>query len=196
MTTNTTEEPEPRIGPLPPEELGPDAMDVIAALLKAQSKPERSDAPEFIATMLRHRELFRRQADLSTQLFSGALDFRDTELVLLRTTWICQAPFIFGEHVKTAKTNCGFTSADIERIVEGSGAPGWDEHSRAVLRATEELIETAQISDETWDMLSRSLDDRQLIELPILVGHTQGVAYVQNALRVRLMEGNVGLTAR
>lgn len=186
----------PRIAPLSPDELGPDAMDVIAGVLKAQSKPGRADLPDFIAIMLRYPELFRRQADLSAELFGGALPFRDVELVLLRTTWICQAPFIFGEHVRTAKANCGFTSGDIERIVDGSSAEGWDEHSRALLKATEELIENADICDETWAMLAKTLDERQLIELPILVAHTQGVAYVQNALRAPLMDGNQGLAAR
>lgn len=194
--TNRPSEPEPRLAPLPPEELGPDAMDVISAVLSAQGKPARKDMPEFIATMLRYPELFQAQANLSAKLFGGALAFCDVELVLLRTTWICQAPFIFGEHVRTSKDNCGFTTEDIERIVEGSGAAGWDEHSRALLKATEELIDTAHISDETWASLARTLDDKQLIELPILVAHTQGVAYVQNALQVRLMPGNEGLTAR
>jgi 4-carboxymuconolactone decarboxylase len=192
MTSST----KPRIAPLPPEELGPDAMDVIAGVMKAQSKPARVDVPAFIAIMLRYPELFKLQAELSAELFSGALPFRDVELVLLRTTWICQAPFIFGEHVKTAKANCGFSSEDIERIVEGSTAEGWDEHSRALLRATEELIAEANISDETWATLAKTLDERQLIELPILVAHNQGVAYVQNALRAPLMEGNEGLAAR
>ncbi len=196
MTDPKNNEPEPRIAPLSPEEYGADAMDTIAELLKAQAKPIPDKLPDFIATMLRHRELFRCQADMTRQLFRGALPFRDTELVLLRTTWLCQAPYVFSVHVETAKDNCGFSSEDIERIVEGSTASGWDERSRAILQANEELIETAQICDETWTLLSKFLDERQLIELPILVGHFQGVAYVQNALKVRLMPGYAGLAAR
>lgn len=187
---------EPRIAPLNPEEYGPDAMQTIAALLEAQSAPSREDVPEFIATMMRHRDLFQRQVDMTLQLFKGALPLRDVELALLRTSWLCQAGFCFGQHVGTSKRVCGFTSEDIERIVQGSDAPGWDEHSRAILRATEELHETSTISDETWAALACDLDDKQLIELPMLVGHVHGVAYVQNALRLRLMEGNPGLTAR
>lgn len=187
---------EPRIAPLAPDEYGPDASQMIDDLLKAQQLPAREDVPEFIATMVRHRALFQAQIDLSTQLFKGALTIRDIELVFLRTSWLCQAPFCFGQHVITAKQVCGFTTEDIERIVEGSGAAGWDEHSRAVLRATEELHETSTISDETWEVLARTLDDKQLIELPMLAGHTHGVAYVQNALKLRLMPGNQGLSAR
>lgn len=171
-------------------------MATLGALLKAQAKPAREDIPEFIATMMRRRELFQAMADLATQLFGGALEFRDVELVLLRTSWLCQAPFVWGEHVKTAKANCGFTSEDIERIIAGSAAPGWDEKSRAVLRATEELHETAHISQATWDLLARHFDVNQLIDLPVLAGSVHTTAYIQNALQVRLMAGNEGLTAR
>ena len=188
---------EPRIPPLAPEEYGPEAMAVIGELLHAQGSGSVQQAvPEFVATMLRHRDLFQRQADLSTQLFSGALSFRDVELVLLRTAWLCHAAFVWGQHVQTAKANCGYTSNDIERITQGSSAPGWDERSRAILRAVEELHETATISDAAWAPLAENLDYPQLIELPVLVGHMQGVAYLQNAMRVRLMDGNPGLSAR
>ena len=69
-------------------------------------------------------------------------------------------------------------------------------HAQAILRAAEELFADAMISDETWATLSKRLDDRQLIELPILIGQYQAVAYYQNSLRLRLHNGNLGLKAR
>ena len=189
-------EPEPRIAPLGPHEIGDDAIDTIAAVMQAQALPSRTDVPEFIATMVRHRELFQRQADLSAKLFAGALPFRLTELVLLRTAWLSKGGFVWGHHSQLAKQNCGFTSEVIERIIAGSSAPGWAELDRAVLRAVEELDATSDICDETWAVLARHLDDKQLIELPILVGHMKGVIYSQNSLRARLMPGSLGLAAR
>jgi hypothetical protein len=52
------------------------------------------------------------------------------------------------------------------------------------------------ISDATWRTLAKRLDERQLIELPIVVGQYQTVAYYQNSLRLRLHTGNLGLMAR
>ena len=192
----THPEPQPRIAPLGPDELGDDAIGTIAAVMQAQSLPKRTDVPEFIATMIRHRELFQRQADLSAKLFAGALPFRLTELVLLRTAWLSKGAYVWGHHSQVAKKNCGFTSEDIERITVGSSAPGWDELDRAVLAAVEELDATSDISDETWEVLAHHLDDKQLIELPILVGQMKGVIYSQNSLRARLMPGSLGLAAR
>ncbi len=192
----TGSEPIPRIGAPAPGELDANAVSVIDGVLAAQGLPTRNDLPEFIATMLRHPELFRRQADLSAQLFAGALPFRLSELALLRTAWLSKGGFVWGHHSQIAKKNCGLTTEDIERIVIGSSAPGWDELDRAVLQAVEELDATSTISDACWEVLARHLDDKQLIELPILVGQMKGVVYVQNALRVRLMPGSLGLAAR
>ena len=193
---STSTGPGPRILPLPPEEIGPDAMATIAGVLNAQSLPQVSDVPEFIATMVRHRELFQRQADMSAMLFAGALPFRLTELVLLRSAWLCRGAFVWGHHSQLARQACGFSEADIARIIAGSAAEDWAPLDRAVVRAVEELHDSATISDETWAVLAAHLDERQLIELPILAGHMKGVIYAQNALRVRLMPGSLGLDAR
>ena len=52
------------------------------------------------------------------------------------------------------------------------------------------------ISDATWATLSKNLNEKQLIELPIIIGQYQTVAYYQNSLSLRLHAGNLGLKAR
>jgi alkylhydroperoxidase family enzyme len=152
--------------------------------------------PEIVRTMLRHPDLFARQMELGLLLLSrGALTKRDRELAILRIGWLCQAPYEWGEHVHIAKS-VSISSEEIERVTVGSAAPGWNEHERAILRATEELHANAMISDATWSSLAQRLDHQQLIELPIVVGQYQTVAYYQNSLRLRLHEGNAGLSAR
>jgi alkylhydroperoxidase family enzyme len=165
-----------------------DGADDVAAEVRA--------LPEIVRTMLRHGELFATKADIGIQLLGrGTLNPRDREIAVLRIGWLCQAPYEWGEHVIVAK-KVGLTSEEIERITIGSGADGWTPLERAILRATEELYEQAMISDETWAVLATSLTEVQLIELPILVGQYQAVAYYQNSLRLRLHHGNAGLSAR
>ena len=53
-----------------------------------------------------------------------------------------------------------------------------------------------ELPDATWAVLASTLDDAQLIELPLFVGIYQATAYLQNALRVPLRPRNSGLTAR
>ncbi|CAN7612173.1 hypothetical protein LJR219_004677 [Phenylobacterium sp. LjRoot219] len=78
----------------------------------------------------------------------------------------------------------------------GSEAPGWNDYDRALMRATEELKADAMISDATWATLAERLNDKQLFELTVLVGQFTVVAHFQNALRLRLPNGNQGLEAR
>ena len=152
--------------------------------------------PEIVLTMLRHADLFALHTDVGLQLLArGVLSFRDREFAVLRIAWLCQAPYEWGEHVMVGK-RFGLTSDDIARVVSGPDAQGLDEHESAILRAVDELHGDAMISDATWRTLAKRLDERQLIELPIIVGQYQTVAYYQNSLRLRLHTGNAGLKAR
>jgi alkylhydroperoxidase family enzyme len=188
----------PRIPPL--AELNEEALALTGRLRQIGSgRPpptSMAEVPELLGIMLRHPQLYERTIDMGIQLgLRGALSAHDRELVVLRIGWLCLAPFEWGEHVKKAKA-LGFTSEDIERITIGSSAPGWGELDGAILRAVEELRADAMISDATWAILASHYNDKQLIELPILVGQYQMIAYSQNSLRIRLTEGNHGLTAR
>jgi alkylhydroperoxidase family enzyme len=208
----------PRIQPLEVDELGEDLLKIVTRMMQVNAvlgSRERgsletlvsdhaaggstaavADLPEILRTMLRHPDLFARHADIGIQLLGqGALSKRDRELAILRIGWLCQAPYEWGEHVLVAK-QLGITSEEIERITRGSDAPGWSEHEQAIVRAVEELHADAMISDVTWATLTKGLDERQLIELPIVIGQYQAVAYYQNSLRLRLHSGNLGLKAR
>jgi len=153
--------------------------------------------PEIMFTMCRYPDMWHKMIDLTIEIqgANAALDVRDRKLAILRTGWLCQAPYEFGEHVNQAH-RVGLTSEEIERIVVGSSAPGWNEHEQAILKAVEELHADAMVSDDTWAQLSRTLNDQQLVEFLVLVGQFVATAYFQNSLRLRLEPNNNGLYAR
>jgi alkylhydroperoxidase family enzyme len=190
----------PRIRPLEIDEIADEALESIRNIRRATGNPNpivsAADVPEVIRTLLHHPDLYQRVAAVSMQLLgSGVLTTRDRELVILRTAWLWQAPYEWGEHVRVGK-RCGLTTEEVERVTQGSSCSGWSEHEQALLRAVEELHANAMISDDTWAVLSRRLDDRQLFELTVVVGQFTMVAYFQNSLRLRLAPDNVGLRAR
>lgn len=152
--------------------------------------------PEIMFTMCRYPDLWDRLIDLTLEIqgANAVLPLRDRKLAILRTGWLCRAPYEFGEHVNQAR-RAGLTSDEIERITVGSSA-GWDDHEAAVLRAVEELHETSMVSDATWAQLALRLDDHQLVELLVLIGQFTATAYFQNAMRLRLEKGNEGLLTR
>jgi alkylhydroperoxidase family enzyme len=189
----------PRILPLDQNLIAEAAVESTREIRKAAGSTTPVTAatiPELVATLMCHPELFRAVAGLSIQLQGrGVLAPRDRQLVILRTAWLSQTPYAWGEHVNHSK-RIGFTSEEISAVAQGSAAPGWGEHERAVLCAVEELDRDAMICDETWATLARRLDEKQLFELTVLVGQFTTIAYFQNSLRLRLSAGNLGLCAR
>ncbi|MCJ2180219.1 carboxymuconolactone decarboxylase family protein [Novosphingobium album (ex Hu et al. 2023)] len=153
--------------------------------------------PEIMFTMCRFPDMWHKMIDLTIEIQGGnaKLEVRDRKLAILRTGWLCQAPYEFGEHVNQSR-RAGLTAEEIERITVGSSAPGWNDHERAILKAVEELHADAMVSDATWAQLSKKLTEHQLVELLVLVGQFVATAYFQNSLRLRLEANNEGLRAR
>jgi len=142
----------PRLPVSRTEQLLTPARKMMAQLAGAASGQVKQiadeDIPEMILTAMHHRELFERLAEVSLQLLkSSTLPLRDRQLVILRTGWLRQIPYIFGEHVTVSK-ELGLTKVDIEQVIEGSNSSYWSEHEAALLKATEEIIDTAMVADE------------------------------------------------
>ncbi len=75
---------------------------------------------------------------------------------------------------------------------EGAGASGWSTLDATLLRAVDELHDDACISDDTWAVLAAHYDERQMIELPMIIGHYHMLAFTLNSLGVQLEPGVAG----
>ena len=113
----------------------------------------------------------------------------------LRTAMICGSAYVWAEHVNFGK-KAGLTGEEIAWLVEGSAALGWNERDRALNRLAEELHEMANVSDETWATIADHFSEQQIIELLMMVGAYHEVAFLYNAMRVRLLPASQGLAAR
>jgi 4-carboxymuconolactone decarboxylase len=183
-----------RIQSLAPDEFDEDAKELVRKLRQSLGL-STAQIPAVFGLMLRHPGLFRCQMDMGVQLVKGELSPRDRELAVLRVGWLCRAPFEWGEHVDLAK-RVGVNGEEIERVTQGSSAPGWSAHERAILKAVEELLANQMIADDTWNQLAETWTERQLLEFPMLVGQYYATALQQNSLRVRLAANNGGLRHR
>ncbi len=143
-------------------------------------------------TLVRHPGLFRHWLPFGGKLLAGKLPARDRELLILRTGWLCRSEYEWGQHVVIAR-GAGVTDDEIERVKQGADAAGWtDPFDVTLVRAAEELHADNRLSDETWSALSARYDERQLVEVPMLVGHYHMVAYTLNTLGVQREPGVPG----
>lgn len=193
----------PRIAPVDRALVGAEVQETTRRLIGGISgrtdmpPPPVEAIPEIMFTLCRFPTIWQAVMDVTVPLQGAAstLPARDRKLAILRTGWLCAAPYEFGEHVAQAK-RLGFTEEEVDAITLGSVASLWTDHEQAILEAVEELHENAMVSDETWTRLAERFDDHQMFELLILIGQFTATAYFQNSLRLRLEANNLGLAAR
>ena len=177
----------PRIPPLADEE----ADEQTSALLEEVRLPN-AEAVNIFATLVRHPGLYRRWMPFAGKLLAGKLPARDRELLILRSACRCRSSYEWGQHVRIAKQT-GISAEEIDRVAAGPDAPGWDPFDRTLLTAVDELHDDACLTDGTWATLASRYDDRQMIELPMLVGQYHMLAFALNSLGVQREQGVPGL---
>jgi 4-carboxymuconolactone decarboxylase len=141
-----------------------------------------------VLTTAHNPRLVQRWLPFGMRLMGGALSPRQRELVILRTGARCGSAYEWGQHVLISR-EVGLTDGEILRVLDGPDADGWTSLERALLRSVDELHDSCRIGPGLWAELAAELDDAQLVELPMLVGHYTMVAYTANALEVELDAG-------
>jgi alkylhydroperoxidase family enzyme len=184
MTTPSIPRPStPRIPPLPPDE----RTEWQRELLDRLAGPP----PNIFTTLVRHPGLYNKWTPFAGKVLNARLPDRDRELLILRTGWNCQAVYEWAQHVVIGR-EAGLSDAEIERVTQGPDADGWDPFDATLLRAADELHGGGCISDATWAELAARYDERQMIEVPVVVGQYHLVSFVLNSLGVPLDDGLTG----
>lgn len=170
----------PRIAPGGIKELGP----VIWAFSRIAGRATRTAPPAIFTTLGRSRGLFWGWLHFAGKLMPGGrLPRRETEMVILRVAWLRACDYEFSHHLRLGK-RAGVTASDVERIKVGSRATGWADHEALLMRITEELITTRDLSDPSWESLRSRYDERTALEVLLLIGHYDMLATTLMTLRL------------
>jgi alkylhydroperoxidase family enzyme len=174
-------ESKPRIAPGTRAEIGL----LNSAIVRLIGLALRRQPPHVFTTLARHRRLFRRWLWFAGALMPrGTLPRRDSELVILRVAHNTGSEYEREQHEQIGR-RVGLNMDEIARVREGAAAPGWSERQAALLEASDQLHANREISDELWSRLAAMLEERQLIELCMLIGHYEMLAMTLNSLRVQ-----------
>ena len=145
------------------------------------------EAPHVFTTLARHRGLFRRWLVFAGGLMpGGTLPREETELAILRVARNTGCDYEWDHHERIGRRT-GLTAAEIERV-RSEETPGeqWTTRRALVLRATDALHADGAIGEQLWPELAAAFDERELIELCMLVGHYEMLAMTLNSLRVQV----------
>ena len=124
-------------------------------------------------------------------LSESTLPPREREILILRTGWLCQSEYEFGQHTLVGKRQ-GLAEEEIERITKGPRASGWDPFDATLLRAADELHADAFITDATWNALAKRYNQQQLMDVVATVGYYHLVSMSLNSFGVQLEQGVPG----
>jgi alkylhydroperoxidase family enzyme len=144
--------------------------------------------------MANHPELAREWGAFASYILrANSLSPRDREILILRIGWLCNSEYEWAQHVRLGKA-IGLTDDDISRICDGPTAEGLSKHDRLLLLAVEELRGDAMISDTTWAGLSKSYNQKQMMDVVFTVGQYNLVSMALNSFGVQLDEGLEGFS--
>lgn len=141
--------------------------------------------PNLFLTLARNRLLFWGWLLFAGRLMPGGrLRRRESELVILRVAHLRDCRYEWEHHVRLGR-RAGVGPEDVERLAAGPEAEGWPPRERALLAAADELHHRSDLSDAGWAALREHLDEREAIELCMLVGHYEMLATVIGTLRIQ-----------
>ena len=158
---------------------------LVSGFARLAGRVTGTEPPAVFLTLGRHRRLF-----WGWLLFAGALMpggrllRRETELVILRVATLSGSDYELTQHRRLGR-RAGLSAAEIDRVAGGPDAEGWAPRERLLLRVTDELHAHQDLSDATWAELRGRLDERECIELVMLVGHYTMLATTLTTLRVQ-----------
>jgi 4-carboxymuconolactone decarboxylase len=91
------------------------------------------------------------------------------ELVIIRVAVRTGNSYCLSGHLQVG-SHVGLDRAQIEVALEGPVDRATDELDRALLRATDELVDQGRVSSSVKAVLAEVLDEESVIELAVLVG--------------------------
>jgi alkylhydroperoxidase family enzyme len=170
----------PRIAPLPEAQWDERLSRLLAA------NPGASEEPMHIFTTLaRQPALFRRWLGFGGALLDGELPGRLRELVILRTAYRFDGRYEWAHHIPLGAAQ-GITPAELAALGGDLSSVEWDSLERAALAAIDETADEGAVTDATWSILAAHLDDGDLVELLMLLGHYMMLTTVLRSLRIPL----------
>lgn len=108
-------------------------------------------------------------------LLTSTVPVRERQIAIMRTAWICKVRYMWSSHLRTSLA-FGLEPELFRPLQVGAADPYFTDFERAIIRATEELVNDRMIGEANWRTLSAKWDQAQLLDFMFTVG-----AYVLTA---------------
>ena len=163
----------------------------------AKAAATEAGVPDYMAdlsvfqVLLHHPGVARPINDLlAAMLWNGALDTRLRELVIMRLGWLTASDYEWTQHWRVAR-GLGISEEDLLGVRDWRSHEPFGPVERAVLAATDEVVQDGVVHAETWAACRHELGDDPtvLIELVTAIGTWRMISSILRSLEVPLEDG-------
>jgi 4-carboxymuconolactone decarboxylase len=117
---------------------------------------------------------------------------REQELVILRMGYHYKCNYVWKHHVPVGKES-GITDAELDAVKTKPLPAIFSPRESALLHLTDEMVESRNVSDETWIKYSKELKDSEKIDLISLVSQYVFFALLNNVIQVEVEQPLVAI---
>jgi AhpD family alkylhydroperoxidase len=112
------------------------------------------------------------------------LSGRLREIVIIRIAYVNDAPYCLGQHIPALALADGMTRAECDALADWRATSLFSESERAALAFTDAMTRDIRVPDEVFADVRRHFDERQIVELSVLIGAYNMHTRVQEALEL------------
>ena len=122
-------------------------------------------------TYFYNAELNQNWAVMAGHLFfENSLSNRQREIIVLRATWICGSDYEFVRHINVVRRDKLLNEDEVHDLTMSDLRCAWSDEERALVKAVDELLQDHKVGDDSWEVLSRSLNEHQLLDVLVTAG--------------------------
>jgi len=169
--------------------IDPDSRPDLADLVERIRGLRRGSVINVYCTLLHSPPLAESWFDHINRVRWGTgIDGRLREIVIIRIGHLGRSAYVLRQHVPVLAEPEGLSEADCHALAEWEGASAFDERERATLAYVDSVVRDIDVPDEVFEPLRAHFDDRQIVELTMMIGAYISHSRVLSALRVDLEE--------
>lgn len=166
-------------------------------LKEARQIAEKLEMPTQFADLNIFRTLFHNPSLgkaigelLLTLLFRSSLDPRLRELVIMRIGWSTASEYEWTQHWTIALAQFGCSEKDLLEVRRWRESDHFDDPERAVLNATDEIVQTGTLSESGWQACVKTQpQDVTRVELVASIATWHLISQLTRSLDIALEDG-------
>ena len=156
-----------------------------SALIERIRKGRRGTVINVYKTLMHNPDIASVWLDLVNVVrWKVALDDRLREIVIVRVGYLNRCPYVVNQHVPELTAPAGLTKAECDALADWQSATCFSARERAALAYADAMSRDIDVPDTVFAALRAHLDERQIVELTVLIGVYNMHTRVGQALQI------------